>query len=112
MEPKVTKYLVDIQTAIAEIELFFESRPKRFDAYLADICLRRAIERNISIIGEAVNRILKEDATIQITSARSIVDTRNYVVHSYDNVTNEIIWGIVMKHLPILKKEVETLLQN
>ena len=59
-----------------------------------------------------MNRILKENANIQITSARSIVDTRNYVVHSYDNVINEIMWSIVMKHLPILKQEVEVLLRD
>lgn len=112
MEPRIEKSLIDILTAIEEIEFFFESRPKRFDIYLSDICLRRAVERNIGIIGEATNRILKIDPTVSITSARSIVDTRNYVIHSYDNVTDEIMWGIIVRHLPILKNEIINLIDN
>lgn len=112
MESRIEKSLIDILTAIDEIDLFFENRPKRFDVYLSDICLRRAIERNISIIGEAVNRILKINPDINITSARNIVDTRNYVIHSYDNVIDEIMWGIVIRHLSTLKSEATSLLKQ
>lgn len=112
MEPKIEKSLIDILNAIREIETFFDTRPKQYDIYLSDICLRRAIERNISIIGEAVNRILKEDRNVEITAARNIVDTRNYVIHSYDNVINEIMWAIVVKHLPILEQEVNNMLNH
>lgn len=55
---------------------------------------------------------MKIDSSIPITSARSIVNTRNLVIHSYDSIDNEIIWAIVMRHLPILKKEVKQLLSN
>lgn len=82
----------------------------RFDIYLSDVCLRRAVERDITIIGEAMNRLLKLAPDIEITAARKIVDTRNYVIHSYDNVTDDIMWGIVVRHLPLLKAEVEKLL--
>ena len=77
MERSVNKTLEDILNAIREIESFFENRPKRYDVYLEDVCLRRAIERNITIIGEAMNRLLKLAPEIEITSARRIVDTRN-----------------------------------
>ena len=53
----------------------------RYDVYLSDVCLRRAVERNITIIGEAMNRLLKLAPDIEITSDRRIVDTRNYVIH-------------------------------
>ena len=39
-----------------------------------------------------------------------LFDTRNKISHGYDNVNHTIIWGIVIKHLPILKSEVEKLL--
>jgi uncharacterized protein with HEPN domain len=74
--------------------------------------LRRGIERNIEIIGEAMNRILKVNSTIPITNARKIVDTRNYVIHGYDILTFDILWSIVINHLPVLKKEVEELLKD
>lgn len=112
MEQSVKKFLEDILSAIDEIELFFESRQKRFDVYQADICLRRAIERNITIIGEATNRVLKSMPDIDITAARRIVDTRNYVIHGYDSVTDDIMWGIVIRHLPVLKDEVTRLLSK
>lgn len=58
-----------------------------------------------------MNRLLKLVPTIEITSARRIVDTRNYVIHGYDSVTDDIMWGIVVRHLPLLKIEVEKLLE-
>ena len=71
---------------------------------------RRAVERNIEIIGEAVNRIVKKDSTIQITDAINIVETRNRIIHGYDTVSDETIWSIVINNLPELKLEVEVLL--
>lgn len=111
MERTINKTLEDILSAILEVDSFFETRPMRYDVYLSDVCLRRAVERNITIIGEAMNRLLKLDPTIEITSARRIVDTRNYVIHGYDSVTDDIMWGIVVRHLPLLKIEVEKLLE-
>ena len=52
-------HLYDISTAIDEVYSFFEQVPKRFDEYQKNLMLRRAIERNISIIGEATNKLLK-----------------------------------------------------
>jgi uncharacterized protein with HEPN domain len=78
--------------------------------FVGNLLLRRGIERNIEIIGEAMNRILKTDYPIVITNARKIVDTRNYVIHGYDSITPDILWSIVINHLPRLKDEVEKLL--
>ena len=58
MNEKLLKYLYDIKIAIDEIDSYFIGREKRFDYYSKDILLKRAIERDLEIIGEAVNRIL------------------------------------------------------
>ncbi len=58
-----------------------------------------------------MNRLLKVAPDIEISAARKIVDTRNYVIHGYDSVTDEIMWGIVIRHLPLLKAEVDRLLE-
>jgi uncharacterized protein with HEPN domain len=76
--------------------------------YLYDI---RGVEREIEIIGEAVNRILKIDAKIQISNARKIVNLRNWVIHSYDNVDSILIWVIIHKDIPVLQLEVQHLLK-
>jgi len=112
MDETVKKHLEDILIAIDEIDIFFETLPKRYDIFVNSLLLRRGVERNIEIIGEAMNRILKADSTILITNARKIVDTRNYVIHGYDSLTVDILWSIVINHLPILKKEIEELLKK
>ena len=71
---------------------------------------KRAVERNVEIIGEAMSRILKDDNHIQISNSRKIVDVRNRIIHGYDSVSDDVIWGIVIKNLPVLQKEVEDLL--
>jgi uncharacterized protein with HEPN domain len=66
----------------------------------------------LEIIGEAVNRVLKINPKIELSSSRLIVDLRNRIIHSYDNVSYEIIWGIIIKYLPILKIDVSNLLNK
>ncbi len=109
---KLTKYLYDVVTSCQEIEEETDIRGKSFEIFCSDRVYRRFIERNFEIIGEAMNQILKINPEIHITSARKIVNTRNLVIHSYDSLDKEILWGIVIKHLPILKQEVELMLQN
>ncbi len=110
MEDRIKKYLQDVLTAIEEVESFFDNKPKLFDDFYSDLLLRRAIERNIEIIGEAMNRILRIDESIAITNARKIVDARNYIIHGYDSLSPDILWSMVINHLPRLKKEVVALL--
>ena len=59
-----------------------------------------------------MSRILKIDPTINIKNTRQIVDTRNWVIHGYDKVDDVVIWGIISKNLPELKKEVNHYLKN
>ncbi len=59
-----------------------------------------------------MNRILKLDPDIQIMHAKRIVSLRNHIIHAYDAVVDEIIWGIIVNHLPKLEKEVNHLLQE
>ena len=80
------------------------------------ICVAKTLKFSVmiefEIIGEAMNRALKLNPDINITSARKIVNTRNLVIHSYDSLNREILWGIVIKHLPILKQEIKLLLDS
>jgi uncharacterized protein with HEPN domain len=112
MDDAVKTWLYDIFNAINEIDSFFEGKPKRFIEYQQDIRTKRAVERNMEIIGEAMNRILKHQPEISITASRRIVDLRNRIIHSYDAISDELIWGIVINSLPVLKEEVSILLNN
>jgi uncharacterized protein with HEPN domain len=110
MNEKVLKSLYDIRLAIDEIESFFAGRERSFEKYAADIILKRAVERNLEIIGEAMNRILKENPDVEIENARRIIGLRNQIIHGYDTVSDENIWGIIQIHLPKLKQEVDSLI--
>jgi len=111
MKREIKKYLFDIETSIDSInEYLGESRD--FFEYQKNKLLRRGIEREIEIIGEAMSRILNLDPDIQIVNARKIVDTRNWVIHGYDKVDDVVIWGIVSNHLPKLKVEIEEILKK
>ena len=110
MDSKIQVCLVDILTSIERIESFFEGKPMRFEDYVADWQLRLAVERSIEIIGEAMNRILKMEPNIPITNAVAIVATRNRIIHAYDAISDEIIWAILVNHLPKLKEEVKALM--
>jgi uncharacterized protein with HEPN domain len=110
MELKIQKYLYDIITSINSIYEYLGDK-RDFSHYQKSKLLRRAVERELEIIGEAANRILKLDNEFPIENARKIVDLRNWVIHGYDKVDDVIIWGIITNHLPKLKEQVEKLMQ-
>ena len=111
MEEKIQKWLYDIQFAIEEIESFFVERPNSFNQYSNNLILKRAVERDLEIIGEAVNRILKVNPNFPLENAKKIIGLRNQIIHSYDNISDENIWAVVQKHIPKLKIEISKLLQ-
>ena len=112
MDIEIKSWLYDMLNAINEIDSFFEDTPKDFAVFQGDMKTKRAIERNIEIVGEAMKRILDKDNSFQLSNARKIVDTRNRIIHGYDTVSDEIIWGIVIRHLPILQSEVRAYLNE
>jgi uncharacterized protein with HEPN domain len=111
MKIEIKKILYDINESIGSIESYLGEK-KEFSIFVSDKMLRRAIEREFEIIGEAMNRMDKIDPSINISSKKKIINLRNRVIHGYDKVDNEIIWGTIIKHLPVLKNEVETLLHQ
>ena len=114
MDERILKWLFDVKMSIEEIDGFFLLNEKDFHKYRQNIILKRAVERNLEIIGEAVNRILKRDASFEkkITSAKAIVGLRNQVIHAYDNISDESIWSILTNHLPKLKAEINVLIDQ
>ena len=112
MDERIKKWLFDIITSINEIDSYFENREKRFDLYKEDKILKRAVERNLEIIGEAVMRVFKKDPSIAIKNVKGIIGLRNLIIHAYDNISDENIWAIIINHLPVLKTEINNILNN
>jgi uncharacterized protein with HEPN domain len=112
MDERILKWLFDIKICIEEIESFFKEDENDFFKYKSNIMRKRAVERNLEIIGEAVNRIMKNDDsfTEKISNARAIIGLRNHVIHAYDNISDENVWSILTNHIPKLKNEVDILI--
>jgi uncharacterized protein with HEPN domain len=114
MDEKILKWLYDIKFAIEEVDNYFDEKERNFFEYKENVMLKRAVERDLEIVGEAINRIIKSDENFidQISNARSIVGLRNQVIHAYDNISDENIWSVLITHLPKLKKEIDDLIEK
>ena len=104
--------LFDILQSIEEVESYFSEKPKRFEDYLTDTKTQRAVERNIEIIGEAVNRILKMNPEFKLENSQKIIGARNRIIHGYDKISHEVIWSILINHLPKLQSEISGLIER
>jgi uncharacterized protein with HEPN domain len=110
MNDEIIVWLNDILKSIAEINLFIPAE-KNFLLFQNDLKTRRAVERNLEIIGEALNKVLKKYPDIPISNSRKIVDTRNRIIHGYDSVSYDIVWLIYIRYLPKLQSEIENLVK-
>ena len=110
MKHEIYTWLEDISISIKQIYDFLPADIDYSD-FEGDQKTQKAIERNIEIIGEALNRILKVSPNIAISDSRKIVDTRNRIIHGYDSITPDILWLMFKRSLPILQNEISELLK-
>ena len=112
MPRDVRVYLYDILQACDEVSGFVEG--KAFEDYAASSLLRSAVERQLAIVGEALNQALKLEPELldKVSAARQIVDFRNLLIHAYMNVSAPVVWSIIEQDLPLLKREVNALLKD
>lgn len=112
MQPKILKFILDIQGVIQEIETVKTKTNNNFNSFKSDILLQRAVERDLEIIGEAIRKIVEIDPTIKITSAKNIIGLRNIISHAYDSIEPEMIWGIIQNNIPVLADEINKIKGN
>ncbi len=101
-------FYADMLRAIELIEAFMvQGRIDGFEAYTRHALVKSAVERQLGIIGEAVNKIRKLDPAHPIPEADRIVQFRNRLIHSYDTIDDTFVWPILQKHLPALKNAIQ-----
>ena len=108
---KEKKYLYDIINSIDLIRVFL-TEVTSFNDYSKDLKTKSAVERQLGIIGEAVNKYQKVILVHKLENGVQIINLRNRLVHAYDGIDDSIIWVIINKHLQPLKEEVEKLLKE
>ncbi len=108
----ILAYLQDILDAINDVQSCFVGFPNRYDLFEKDMMRKCVVERKVEIMGEAINRIKKVDSSVVIPNARAIIDTRNRIIHAYDNVQPDFLWSLVIRHIPELKRDIEQLMSE
>ena len=99
-------FIKHVLESIVAIEDFTKNIQKR--ALFSDRLRRSAIVREIEIIGEAVKNI--SNPTKEKYSEvewKKIIGTRDKMIHNYFGVDLNIVWYIVKKDVPILKKQIQ-----
>ncbi len=109
MNDSIKKSLSDILTSIEAIDHHLQGK-RDFNFYVKQLTMKRAVERELTIIGEAVNRILKEGSQFELKESKKIISFRNRVIHSYDAVDDNLVWKVIIRDIPSLKAEVKQLL--
>ena len=82
------------------------------EGYRQNRVIRRAVEREFTVIGEAVLALSRKDTEVfnSITHARRIVDFRNQLTHEYPSVNDDFVWGIAVRDVEVLSDECQRLL--
>lgn len=112
MRLEARKYLLDVQLALDRLSRF--TNGKDFKQYLVDEMLRSAVERQLSVVGEALSRLSKEDPAViaAVGDWRQIVAFRNILIHGYATVDDRIVWGVIENHLGPLSRAIQDLLAS
>jgi uncharacterized protein with HEPN domain len=106
MDRKIkAKLYLDIINSIDLIEEFLGSI-SLFNEYIVDRKTRSAIERQLSILGEAIKRLKDIDPKEHVQHRDEIIGFRNILVHGYDVIDEGVIWLIIKNYLAPLKQEI------
>ncbi len=108
-DPDIQRYMFDVMEAINNLETF---TAKITLDQLEKIELKWAVERGISIIGEALYKANKIEKKLVITNLRNIINMRHIVIHDYDMIEVERLYITIKKHIPILKEEIAKILEK
>lgn len=111
MQREIKKYLFDIIECINSIEDYTKNI-KTYSDFRNSKVIFRAVERELEIVGEIIVRIKKSEPDLNIINTAKIIGLRNRIAHDYENINDDIIWGIIKNHTTPLKSEVQNLLDN
>ena len=102
--PDFQKYIFDVMEAINNLESFTKNITLN---QLEEIEFKWAVERGISIIGEALFKANKIEKDLEITNLKNIIGMRHIVIHDYDLIEEERLFITIKKYIPILKEEIK-----
>lgn len=83
------------------------TKGKTFEDFIADDMMYYAVVKNIEILGEASNMLTEEFRKEHPqTPWKQVNGMRNYIVHEYFQVDNNVVWDVITNDLPVLEQQV------
>ncbi len=111
MKPNNEDRLRHILEAIEKIERYLQGYDKQ--TFQTDEKTQDAVVRQMEIIGEAATNLTRDLRSKNPQVAWQFATAmRNRLIHGYFEVDAEIVWDTTQKDLPILKKQIEEILEN
>ena len=84
------------------------TKGKNFEDFIADDMMYYAVVKNIEILGEASNRLTEEFRQAHPkTPWKQVNGMRNYIVHEYFQVDNNVVWDVITNDLPVLEQQIK-----
>ena len=84
------------------------TKGKNFEDFIADDMMYYAVVKNIEILGEASNMLTEEFRQAHPkTPWKQVNGMRNYIVHEYFQVDNNVVWDVITNDLPILEQQIK-----
>ena len=76
--------------------------------------MQSAVERQLEILGEALNRLRRTDArtAAEVPNLDQIIGMRNIIAHEYGVVDHAIVWAVVDARLSPLADQLAVLLED
>lgn len=111
MQPEVIPLMEDILESATIIKQYI-SKCQKLSAFVSDMMLVDAVERRLSIIGEALFKANKYDKSLPITDKARIIGLRHILVHEYDRLERNRIWLLCHAPPDVLMEEVQQLQQS
>lgn len=110
MKPAVAKRLRDALAAASAIQEWVAGQD--FAGYESDLMLRSAVERQLLIVGEALNhaRRSEPEITALLPNIHEWVAQRNFIIHVYAEVSDDIVWDTISREIPELIGGLERIL--
>lgn len=109
MNNQTRKRIFDAIQACLAIEEF--TKDTDFAGYMGNAMMRAAVERQLEIIGEALNLATHADDSLDeaLPEAHQIIGMRNRIIHGYDSVDHMIVWDVVQTKIVPLRQSLEQL---